>query len=67
MTMLFERDNGADQGRYQNQLQREICTPKNQLSVSGGIWEGLLRAPMTQQNHKFKSLLSTIGPSKRMP
>jgi hypothetical protein len=28
MTMLFERDNGADQGRHQNLLQRKICTPK---------------------------------------
>jgi hypothetical protein len=28
-TMLFERDNGADQGRHQNLLQRKICTPKN--------------------------------------
>jgi hypothetical protein len=33
------------------------------------VWwdmEGILRAPTTQQNHKFRSLLSTIGPSKRM-
>jgi hypothetical protein len=29
MAMLFERDNGADQGRHQNLLQRKICTSKN--------------------------------------
>jgi hypothetical protein len=36
MTVLFERDNGADQGRHQNLLQRKICTPKmNNLCLVG--------------------------------
>jgi hypothetical protein len=36
MTMLFERDFGADQGRHQNLLQRKICTLKfNDLCLVG--------------------------------
>jgi hypothetical protein len=36
MTMLFERDNGADQGRHQNLLQRKMCTSKiNVLCLVG--------------------------------
>jgi hypothetical protein len=34
--MLFEIDNGADQGRHQNLLQRKIWTPKfNDLCLAG--------------------------------
>jgi hypothetical protein len=29
--------------------------------------EGIYTSSATQQNHKFRSLLSTTGPSKRMP
>jgi hypothetical protein len=36
----------------------------NDLFLVGYGW--ILRAPTTQQNHEFRSLLLTIGPSKRM-
>jgi hypothetical protein len=36
MTMLSERDNGVDQGRHQNLLQRKTCTPKiNDFCLKG--------------------------------
>jgi hypothetical protein len=39
--MLFERDNGADQGRNQNLLQRKICTPKKLMNCVWWDMEGI--------------------------
>jgi hypothetical protein len=41
MTMLFERDNGADQGQHQNLLKRKICTKKKLMICVWWDMEGI--------------------------